>query len=62
MNLASFVTLYKTMLLIQRKLNNGKERSADTFLAGLVGGYIVFGDRNAINEQVCGLVDMSDHF
>jgi len=24
----------------------------DTFVAGLLGGYIVFGDRNAVNEQI----------
>ncbi|KAF9459463.1 Tim17/Tim22/Tim23/Pmp24 family-domain-containing protein [Collybia nuda] len=52
LNLAKFVTLYKTFLLIQRRANNGKERSSDTFLAGLLGGYIVFGDRNAVNEQI----------
>lgn len=51
-NLAKFVTLYKTFLLIQRRANRGKERSSDTFIAGLLGGYIVFGDRNAVNEQV----------
>lgn len=51
-NLAAFVTLYKTMLLMQKKFNGGKERTTDTFIAGLIGGYIVFGDRNAINEQV----------
>jgi len=50
-NLAKFVALYKTFLLIQRKAY-GKERSADTFVAGLLGGYIVFGDRNAVNEQI----------
>lgn len=50
-NLAKFVTLYKTFLLIQRRANRG-ERSSDTFIAGLLGGYIVFGDRNAVNEQV----------
>ena len=52
MNLAKFVSLYKTFLLIQRKANGGKERSADTFIAGLLGGYLVFGDRTAVNEQV----------
>ncbi len=52
LNLAKFVTLYKTILLIQRKVHGGKERSADTFIAGLLGGYIVFGERNAVNEQV----------
>ena len=40
------------MLLIQRKANGGKERSADTFIAGLIGGYLVFGERTAVNEQV----------
>ena len=51
-NLMKYVALYKTLLLIQKKANGGKERSFDTFFAGLVGGYVVFGDRNAINEQV----------
>jgi len=43
---------YKALLLIQKKLNSGKERNIDTFIAGLIGGYIVFGDRNAVNEQI----------
>lgn len=51
-NLAKFVALYKTFLLIQKKANNGKERNSDTFIAGLLGGYLIFGDRNAVNEQV----------
>ncbi|KAF7310633.1 hypothetical protein HMN09_00606100 [Mycena chlorophos] len=51
-NLAKFVTLYKTFMLIQQKANGGKQRSSDTFLAGLLGGYIVFGERNAVNEQI----------
>lgn len=38
--------------MIQKKANGGKERSADTFFAGLLGGYLVFGDRTAVNEQV----------
>jgi peroxisomal membrane protein 4 len=52
LNLAKFVSLYKTLLLIQRKFNGGKERSADTFFAGLIGGYVVFGNRTAVNEQI----------
>lgn len=52
MNLAKFVSLYKIFLLIQKKVNGGKERSADTFVAGLLGGYLVFGDRSAVNEQI----------
>ncbi|KAJ3482059.1 hypothetical protein NLI96_g7228 [Meripilus lineatus] len=52
LNLAKFVSIYKTLLLIQKKANSGKERSIDTFIAGLISGYVVFGDRNAINEQI----------
>lgn len=52
LNLAKFVTLYKTLLLVQKKVNGGKERSSDSFIAGLIGGYVVFGERNAVNEQV----------
>lgn len=52
MNLCKFVSIYKTLLLIQKKLNGGKPRSIDTFLAGLIGGWWVFGERNAVNEQV----------
>lgn len=52
-NLAKFVSLYKTLLLLQKKVNGGKERSADTFIAGLIGGFLVFGERTAVNEQVC---------
>ena len=33
-------------------MNGGKERSFDTFIAGLIGGYVVFGERTAVNEQV----------
>jgi len=51
-NLCKFVTIYKALLLLQRKLNGGKERTQDTFFAGLFGGYLVFGERNAINEQI----------
>jgi len=51
-SLASFVAIYKSLLLLQKKLNDGKAKSSDTFFAGLAGGYLVFGDRNAINEQI----------
>lgn len=51
-NLATFVFLYKSVLLLQKKFNGGKVRKADTFIAGLIGGYTVFGDRNHVNEQV----------
>ncbi|KAF9014972.1 Tim17/Tim22/Tim23/Pmp24 family-domain-containing protein [Cyathus striatus] len=51
-NLAKFVSLYKTFVLLQKKVNGGKERSSDTFIAGLLSGYTVFGERNAVNEQI----------
>lgn len=51
-SLAKFVSLYKTILLLQRKVNGGKERGCDTFIAGLIGGYVTFGDRSAVNEQI----------
>ncbi|KAF7794130.1 hypothetical protein EIP86_005261 [Pleurotus ostreatoroseus] len=56
LNLAKFVSLYKTLLLLQKKANGGKQRSFDTFIAGLIGGYVVFGDRNAINEQASSFI------
>ncbi|KIP06953.1 hypothetical protein PHLGIDRAFT_19328 [Phlebiopsis gigantea 11061_1 CR5-6] len=52
LNLAKFVSLYKLVMLLQKKANGGKERSFDTFIAGLIGGYVVFGKRSAINEQI----------
>jgi peroxisomal membrane protein 4 len=52
LNLAKFVSIYKALVLVQKKANGGKERSADTFIAGLLGGYLVFGERTAVNEQI----------
>jgi len=56
LNLAKFVSIYKTMLLLQRTMSNAsttkRERPFDTFFAGLVGGWLVFGERTAINEQI----------
>ncbi|TFK48623.1 peroxisomal membrane protein 4 [Heliocybe sulcata] len=51
-NLAKIAVIYKTALLVFRKMNGGKQRSVDSFIAGLLGGYAVFGERNGINEQV----------
>ncbi|GAA5855319.1 hypothetical protein JCM8547_009032 [Rhodosporidiobolus lusitaniae] len=53
LNLAKFVAIYKTALLVQKWLaGGGKQRSMDTFWAGVVGGWTVFGERNAVNEQI----------
>ncbi|RSH86488.1 uncharacterized protein EHS24_004745 [Apiotrichum porosum] len=52
MSLAKFATIYKVMLLLQKKLNGGIERDLDTFIAGGIGGWWVFGERTPINEQI----------
>ncbi|KAI8804971.1 Tim17/Tim22/Tim23/Pmp24 family-domain-containing protein, partial [Cladochytrium replicatum] len=51
-NLAYFVTIYKTVLVVLKRARGGKEHHVDPFLAGLVGGYIVFGEDTNINNQV----------
>lgn len=47
-NLAKYATVYKlTMLMLKHMGNNpGKEGPYDTFFAGLLGGYLVFGRRS----------------
>ncbi|KAL8733989.1 MAG: hypothetical protein Q9166_001750 [cf. Caloplaca sp. 2 TL-2023] len=54
-NLATFATVYKAMLLFLRNASpEGKEASPHTFLAGLVGGYMVFGRgiQSSVNQQI----------
>ncbi len=51
-NLATYVTIYKTAMYALKRANNGKERNLDSFLSGLLGGYIVFGENNNINQQI----------
>ncbi|KAH9807858.1 peroxisomal membrane protein PMP 24 [Melampsora americana] len=51
LNLSRFNMIYKTSLLFLRYLG-GKEHKMDTFLAGLMGGYFVFGEQNSVNEQI----------
>jgi len=50
-NLAVFVTIYKSLLVLQKWIR-GKESSSDSFIAGFIGGYYVFGENNNINMQV----------
>jgi len=52
LNLCKFVTIYKVLLLLQRKMNGGKERDLDTLIAGGIGGWWCFSERTAINEQI----------
>ncbi|CAO1631479.1 unnamed protein product [Sympodiomycopsis kandeliae] len=51
-NLMKFASLYKFLMIILRNTNGGKERSLDSFLAGLFGGWVVFGERTTVNEQI----------
>ncbi|RUS29507.1 Tim17/Tim22/Tim23/Pmp24 family-domain-containing protein [Jimgerdemannia flammicorona] len=51
-NLGSFVFIYKTLMLLQKKANADKEANLHPFIAGVIGGYIVFGENNNINNQV----------
>jgi peroxisomal membrane protein 4 len=46
-----FVTIYKSALYIQHKIK-GFEHSSDAFIAGIVGGYCVFGTDTGVNNQV----------
>ncbi|RMZ89608.1 hypothetical protein DV736_g3150, partial [Chaetothyriales sp. CBS 134916] len=54
-NLARFAIVYKSMMLILRIINPahpGKEGHYDTFLSGMVGGYMIFGRGKALNSSV----------
>ncbi|ETS87162.1 hypothetical protein PFICI_00990 [Pestalotiopsis fici W106-1] len=60
-NLAKFATIYKTVCYLLKWYGStpGKEGKFDTFLAGLVGGYFVFGGRSprsgkisSVNQQI----------
>lgn len=50
-NLACFVSIYKSILLVIKKLR-GQAGHYDTFFAGLIGGYIMFGSDNPVNNQI----------
>jgi len=49
-NLAYFALVYKSTMLLLSRINAGKVYTQDPFLAGLLGGYVVFGRR--INSPV----------
>jgi hypothetical protein len=49
-NLAYFALIYKSTMLVLSRINDGKVNSLDPFLAGLLGGYTVFG--RAIHSSV----------
>ncbi|KAK3704323.1 hypothetical protein LTR37_013876 [Vermiconidia calcicola] len=56
-NLAKFAVLFKSSCLLLKNMNGGKEDGSHTFLAGLFGGYWVFGHgrgaTSSVNQQIC---------
>lgn len=59
LGLAKYAGLYKAIVVMLRSLNGGKPfaHSVETFVGGAVGSWAVFGERNAVNEQVRTLSD-----
>ncbi|KAE8151069.1 peroxisomal membrane protein 4 [Aspergillus avenaceus] len=55
-NLATFALIYKSSMLALRNINPsevGKERRFDSFFAGLLGGYAVFGrKKTSVTQQI----------
>ena len=55
-NLARFAVLFKGTCLLLKNMNGGKEDSIHPFLAGLFGGYWVFGHgkgaSSSVNQQI----------
>lgn len=51
-----FVTVYKVIMLLQKRLKKNKEHDLDSFIAASVAGYFVFGDRTPVNEQVSHII------
>jgi hypothetical protein len=53
-NLGLFALVYKAVLMLLRASSpDGKTRSLDPFLAGAVGGYVVFGRRkSSVSQQI----------
>ncbi|KAI7869433.1 peroxisomal membrane protein 4-like protein [Spinellus fusiger] len=51
-NLGMFATIYKTVMLLLRNANQGKQEEFHAFIAGAIGGLIVFKDNKSINQQI----------
>lgn len=53
-NLGAFALIYKSTMLFLRKTNSGgRERRSDPFVAGLLGGYVVFGrSHSSVAQQI----------
>ena len=52
-NLAFYATIFKSLMALLRYTDaDGKRKSYHSFLAGIIGGYMIFGKDNPINQQV----------
>ncbi|WFD34609.1 hypothetical protein MCUN1_001450 [Malassezia cuniculi] len=49
--LCLYVALYKALVLAQR-MRNGKVDSLEPFVAGMLGGWLMFGELTPVNEQI----------
>ncbi|PVU90401.1 hypothetical protein BB561_004901 [Smittium simulii] len=54
LKLALFATIYKTLVIVQRRLFNLKRENMAlaVFIAGFIGGGVVFRDSTSINQQI----------
>jgi peroxisomal membrane protein 4 len=50
-NLAFFVPIYKSLMYLLRWIK-GKENSSDSFISGIFGGCLIFGDDTPVNQQI----------
>jgi peroxisomal membrane protein 4 len=57
LNLARFATIYKLSMIALRNMGAtpGKEGPYDTFFAGLLGGYLIFGQRNPKTGKISNI-------
>ncbi|CAG8735494.1 17857_t:CDS:2, partial [Cetraspora pellucida] len=39
-------------MYLQKKINGDREHNSHSFIAGLIGGYVIFGENNNINQQI----------
>ena len=54
-NLACFALVYKSLCMVLHKVC-GRSHPVHNFVAGLAGGYIVFGTNNKVNMQVTSMI------
>ena len=51
-NLGTFVFIYKLVQCLLKQLLN-TDSSAVSFIAGIVGAFFVWSERNSVNQQIC---------